>query len=439
MASTPVSELSDGPVLSVINKRLRALRKKHSRILQMEESRTKGKTLNKEQEETLRSKSAVIAAIDELEKLRQPLAAAVVEEINLSTEQRQVSPAESALDTAIDSTNKGEPAREGVLEVEDLLNLLYFGSMFDVKSLQSDFTPTMLTRTMERACCLSYDCMPEDESTDVMDLLGERDLDLISMLSGLLVSRPVNSPLSHKHALQKCIEHAKLWLSKSEQPIEPNSDATYAGLRSKLDKIIASLYFTTDPVKVEAAAGKYGSYSVPVEEHHVDAVPVDVPLQVDTPSVQYEQKEEAVSSQAIETNDIHIRNIELQQGGQDINQPAEPEEGVFEVEGGDNMKDTDFNEQQSVPRRSYQNQNYRGNRGGSVGDRRGYSNGRGGRGRGGSYQNGRNQYYDQSGNYQQRNYNNYRGRGGRGTGGGGGYNHYASGDQAASYSASDLR
>ncbi|KAG5629521.1 hypothetical protein H5410_001238 [Solanum commersonii] len=513
MASTPVSELSDGPVLSVINKRLRALRKKHSRILQMEESRTKGKTLNKEQEETLRSKSAVIAAIDELEKLRQPLAAAVVEEINLSTEQRQVSPAESALDTAIDSTNKGEPAREGVLEVEDLLNLLYFGSMFDVKSLQSDFTPTMLTRTMERACCLSYDCMPDDESTDVMDLLGERDLDLISMLSGLLVSRPVNSPLSHKHALQKCIEHAKLWLSKSEQPIEPNSDTTYAGLRSKLDKIIASLYFTTDPVKVEAAAGKYGSYSVPVEEH-VEAVTVDVPLQVDAPSVQYEQKsgvpfekeelksqsldaqfgkflasifvlcdrfsmqcaypvtywseyehnfvkelisilfasslkticagpatywlEEAVSSQAIETNDIHIsNNIELQQGGQDINQPAEPEEVVFEVEGVDNMKDADFNEQQSVPRRSYQNQNYRGNRGGSVGDHRGYSNGRGGRGRGGSYQNGRNQYYDQSGNYQQRNYNNYRGRGGRG--GGGGYNHYASGDQAGSYSASDLR
>ncbi|MCD7466166.1 hypothetical protein HAX54_002603 [Datura stramonium] len=437
MASTPASEVSDGPVLSVINKRLRALRKKHSRILQMEESLSKGKTLNKEQEETLRSKSSVIAGIDELEKLRQPLAAAVVEEINLATEQRQVSPSESA--TAVDSDNKGEPAREGILMVQDLLNLLYFGSMFDVKSLQSDFTATMLTRTMERACCLSYDCMPDDESTDVMDLLGERDLDLISMLSGLIVSRPVNSPLSHKHALQKCVEHAQLWLSKSDQPIELNSDATYAGLRSKLDKIIGSLYFTTDPVKVEAAAGKYGSYSVPVEEH-VEAVPVDVPLQVDTPSVQYEQKEEeAASSQAVEANKIHISNVELQQGGRDnimSDQPAEPEQVAPEAEGIDNMKDADFNEQQSVPRRSFQNQNYRGNRGGSVGDRRGYSNGRGGRGRGGSYQNGRSQYHDQSGNYHQRNYNNnYRGRGGRG---GGGYNHYASGDQAGSYAAADL-
>ncbi|KAK6802803.1 hypothetical protein RDI58_000586 [Solanum bulbocastanum] len=70
MASSPVSELSDGPVLSIIGKHLLALHKKHSRILQMEESRTKGKTLNKEQEEILRSKSVVITAIDELEKLQ---------------------------------------------------------------------------------------------------------------------------------------------------------------------------------------------------------------------------------------------------------------------------------------------------------------------------------------------------------------------------------
>ena len=68
-------------------------------------------------------------------------------------------------------------------------------------------------------------------------------------------------------------------------------------------------------------------------------------------------------------------------------------------------------EQQHVSRRNYQNQ--RGGRGGSNGGRRGYSNGRGGRG-GGGYQNDRNQYYDQPGNYYQRNYYNNRGRGVRG-------------------------
>lgn len=80
-----------------------------------------------------------------------------------------------------------------------------------------------------------------------------------------------------------------------------------------------------------------------------------------------------------------------------------------------NHGDVESKEQQFVPRRPYQNQ--RGGRGG--GGRRGYYNGRGGRGSGrggGTYQNGRNQYYDQPGNYYPRNYYNNRGRGGRGGG-----------------------
>ncbi|PNY02388.1 hypothetical protein L195_g025695 [Trifolium pratense] len=82
-------------------------------------------------------------------------------------------------------------------------------------------------------------------------------------------------------------------------------------------------------------------------------------------------------------------------------------------------------EQQFHPRRGgYQNQ--RGGRGG--GGRRGYSNGRGGRGGGGGRgfpNGGRNQYYDQPGNYYPRNYNN-RGRGGRG---GGYYSNHGAGGQ----------
>ena len=103
--------------------------------------------------------------------------------------------------------------------MEDLLNLLYFGSLFDVKS---DFASTMLTRTHERGCCLTYDYVTDDAT----DLLGEKDLDSISALRGLLVSRPADSSFSHKNALQRCLEHARLWLTKSEQPIEPDTDVT---------------------------------------------------------------------------------------------------------------------------------------------------------------------------------------------------------------------
>ncbi|CAK9134328.1 unnamed protein product [Ilex paraguariensis] len=81
-----------------------------------------------------------------------------------------------------------------------------------------------------------------------------------------------------------------------------------------------------------------------------------------------------------------------------------------------NLAEVEPKGQEYVPRRSYQNQ--RGGRG--AGGRRGYPNGRGGRGGnrgGGAYQNGRNQYYDQPGNYYPRNSYNGRGRSGRGGGG----------------------
>ncbi|CAL0308164.1 unnamed protein product [Lupinus luteus] len=47
-----------------------------------EESLSQGKQINKEQEEVLRSKPSVLALIDELEKLRQPLQTALTEELN---------------------------------------------------------------------------------------------------------------------------------------------------------------------------------------------------------------------------------------------------------------------------------------------------------------------------------------------------------------------
>lgn len=230
MAATSASDVTDGPVLSLINKRVRALRKKFNRIVQMEEAISQGKLINKEQEEVLRSKPAVVAQIDELEKLRQPLAVAVLEEIKLAVQQPQVSLSPQPLADNSDKKDGNEkpnepesisrePDQQGL--VEDLLNLLYFGSLFDVKS-QSDFTSTMLTRTHERGCCLTYDYVT-DEATD---LLGEKDLDLISKLCGLLISRPVDSSLSHKNALHRCLEHAKQWLDNSDQPIEPSANIT---------------------------------------------------------------------------------------------------------------------------------------------------------------------------------------------------------------------
>lgn len=217
---------NEGPVLNLINKRLRAMRKKLNRIAQMEESVAQGKILNKEQEETLRSKPYVVAGIDELEKLRQPLLNAVDQEIELALAKKD----QKADSSTAEITSDGDAAEpeakapnEDASAVSDLLNLLYFGSIFDVKTLMRA-NDNMLTRTHERNCCLTYDYVTDDDAAG--DPLKEWDLDVIAMLGGSLISRPVNSSLSHKDSLQKCVEHAKLWLANADQPIDPTSDIT---------------------------------------------------------------------------------------------------------------------------------------------------------------------------------------------------------------------
>ncbi|PIA62450.1 hypothetical protein AQUCO_00200456v1 [Aquilegia coerulea] len=395
-----------GAVMSLMNKRLRALKKKYNRILQTEEAISQGKSLNKEQEDLLRSKPSVLTLIDEYEKLRQPLSIALHEELNQVNPQTQTqTPVENSEKDSIFNNSIHDP------QLEDLLKLLYFGCLFDVKQ-QSDFTNTMLTRTHERGCCLTYDYVTDDAT----DLLGEKDLDLISMLGALVVSRPVHSSLSHKNALQSCLHHAKLWLANADQPIEDGINITYAGLRERLDKILASDYFTTTPemkapVEVAAAAaGNYNSSHVPVQGSSASS---EVTVNTESDFANYEQKETGGDQSNPVEELVKESDMPNAVDGSSLQQDQKTEDDAEEQ----NFRDVESKDQQHNPRRGYQN--YRGGNRGGGGGRRGYPNGRGGRGSrgGGGYQNGRSQYNDQPGNYYPRNYNSSRGRGGRGAGG----------------------
>ncbi|KAK9116896.1 hypothetical protein Sjap_015843 [Stephania japonica] len=419
---------SEGPVLNLMNKRLRALRKKLNRITQLEESISQGKPINKEQEDLIRSKPSILTLIDEYDKLRLPLSHALQEELSTST--------------STSTSNPNHPTHDDAAfaAVEDLLKLLYFGTLFDVKE-QSDFTSTMLTRTHERGCCITYDYVTDDAT----DLLGEKDLDLISALGGLVVSRPVHAGVSHKTALRTCLDHAKLWLGRSENPILDGPPdvptSTYAGLRQKLEKILASDYFTTTPemkapveVAAAAAAGKYAPCCVPVQDAPVDSSVAEqneggfaahYEHQEDEETEDFEGQEGqegTVVDQTSPTEEVYkdeSRSPEL------MEIPIQLEEHKPEIEVEQNYGEAELEQQQQyVPKRPYQNQRGGGRGGGGV--RRGYSNGRGGRGGrgGGGYQNGRSQYYEQPGNYYPRNFYNTRGRGG---GRGGGYNNHGSG------------
>ncbi|XP_037428813.1 protein MLP1 homolog isoform X2 [Triticum dicoccoides] len=423
-AAAAASEANDGPTLSVVTKRLRALRKKQNRIAQMEEAVAAGKTLNQEQKEVMRSKPTLAAVIDELERLRAPLAVAVAEEVS-------VAPAPAPAPAPIPEPSGSDSS------VQDLLALVYFGTLFDVKP-QSDFIATMVAREHERSSCITYDCVGDD----TVDLLVEGDLDVVSAVAALAAARPASAVgVSHRDALQACAHHARLWLARADEPIHPGSSVTYAAVRAKLDRIMASDYYTAAAV----GGGSYGAEGVQAQESMTaspEASAVEENLAAEG------HKEEKEDSHATEIYNDHqsdsadVQNVDREAP---VNPPEEypsvqAEQEKFDMEEQDE-RDAEPKEQQfQHPRRSHQNQrgggrgrrgaypNGRGGRGGGRGMGGGYQNGRGYQGGGGGYQGGGGGYQNgrgggggyynnnEEGYYQPRNFNN-RGRGGRSGGG----------------------
>ncbi|KAJ4974980.1 hypothetical protein NE237_008154 [Protea cynaroides] len=222
-----------------------------------------------------------------------------------------------------------------------------------------------------------------------------------------------------------------------------------AALRERLNKILASDYFTTTPemkaaVEVVAAAGKYAPCQVHVYDSSVSS---PVPVQVEDAYTHYQQEDEDPSNfggqetgsdQSIPVEELsedvpevlntaEVTSAQQEQKAQEEVTSAQQEQRSQAEMEDQNQRNVESKEQQYIPRRTYQNQRGgRGGGGGGGGGRRGYANGRGGRsGRGGGgFQNGRIQYYEQPGNYYSRNYYNSRGRGH------GGYNYNDHGSAA---------
>uniref|UniRef100_A0A0E0IZR1 Uncharacterized protein n=1 Tax=Oryza nivara TaxID=4536 RepID=A0A0E0IZR1_ORYNI len=80
--------------------------------------------------------------IDKLERMRAPLATALAKE--LSSYHARSPSAVASSSSSVD------------LSIKDLLALIYFGSLFDVKP-QTEFVATMLVRPKEWDCCITFD------------------------------------------------------------------------------------------------------------------------------------------------------------------------------------------------------------------------------------------------------------------------------------------
>eukprot|EP00240_Pyramimonas_obovata_P002254 CAMPEP_0118934212 /NCGR_PEP_ID=MMETSP1169-20130426/13698_1 /TAXON_ID=36882 /ORGANISM="Pyramimonas obovata, Strain CCMP722" /LENGTH=524 /DNA_ID=CAMNT_0006877089 /DNA_START=167 /DNA_END=1738 /DNA_ORIENTATION=+ len=253
----------EGPVLSLITKRVRAIKKKLEKVRQLEEFVIAGKSINPEQQAVLDSKVVLGIQMEELEKLRPLLGTALKEEKAAwvpppppkakKSEQPAPPPAnaeadklvaekEAALSAAIQQ-HQEELAQLNASEAErvrSVIELMYFSQVFDIR--QPPFQTFNHLQQMERSSCLSYDYIDARGAS-----LTHADLDLIAAFGKLVASRPQGVAISHKDALDSCHNLALKWMSKSQEMI-PELNCSFSDLVARLDRILSSDYFTQKPV-----------------------------------------------------------------------------------------------------------------------------------------------------------------------------------------------
>uniref|UniRef100_A0A0E0R5W8 Uncharacterized protein n=1 Tax=Oryza rufipogon TaxID=4529 RepID=A0A0E0R5W8_ORYRU len=176
------AEPTDGPTLSVVSKWLHTLRKKHNKIIQIEEPLADGRKLNKEQGEDLLA-LIYFGSLFDVKPQTEFVATMLVrpKEWDCCITFDYVRPCrltrccslvppplaahQCGKKTGERRKKRGKKKRwmENVtavarvdLSIEDLLALIYFGSLFDVKP-QTEFVATMLVRAKERDCCSTFD------------------------------------------------------------------------------------------------------------------------------------------------------------------------------------------------------------------------------------------------------------------------------------------
>ncbi|CAM6037412.1 unnamed protein product [Sphagnum compactum] len=452
----------DGPVLTMMSKRLRGLRKKYNRILQIEESKAQGKAVNKEQEDVLKTKIAIAALIDEYEKLRQPLLLAVKEEV--AEREKELMAAtlgrREEEDSHSSSLGQKHERRFSEEDVADLLKLLYFAHLFDIRS-QGDAPSLVWTKVHERSSCLSYDFVTDDATTPLI----EGDLDALALFGSMLTSRPPNVTLSHRDALQRCIEHARDWLLNSDRAIHSDAQISYSRMRERLNRILSSEYFTMTPElqtvsqQTAAAAATAAGHPLPYAAETSNTVAVAAAAAFKIP--QFGSHEEVdigsldeveVKQQVVEQQPDAVAEAAAATGEEVDNQPQppalphhhqhyphqhqhphhHPQHPQPQMVGGAPRNVGNYQQQGGHhPVGAGAPQRGRGMTGGyqGMGGRaggRGYSNGRGSRGGrgGGMYTTGGRgggaQFYDQAAGFHPRTNHYGGGRGGRGGGGGGG-------------------
>eukprot|EP00197_Chlamydomonas_leiostraca_P011291 CAMPEP_0202864522 /NCGR_PEP_ID=MMETSP1391-20130828/4729_1 /ASSEMBLY_ACC=CAM_ASM_000867 /TAXON_ID=1034604 /ORGANISM="Chlamydomonas leiostraca, Strain SAG 11-49" /LENGTH=284 /DNA_ID=CAMNT_0049544273 /DNA_START=117 /DNA_END=968 /DNA_ORIENTATION=+ len=272
------------PVLLVVHRRLRAAKKKLTKIQELEAQQSSGKQLNADQLATLTTKQFVLATVEELEKIQEPLHAAIAEEVQLARDkaatdalakaqaqveaqlQEERAKADKewerklhAMQKERDDAREAKKAAEKKLEkqrqetplkhqakplIEKLLELFYYSKVFDISN--------QMLSEYEKAACLAHDKRVGGGGA-AGAALEALDLGELSYFGRIMMDRNAAAAGSHKETLDKAVELALQWLYSPKavaipaSAMGPPKDVTMEQLQRTLARIRKSDYHTVPP------------------------------------------------------------------------------------------------------------------------------------------------------------------------------------------------
>ncbi|KAK9821294.1 hypothetical protein WJX81_002004 [Elliptochloris bilobata] len=273
-------DVKEGSVLTVIQRRLRAVNKKIKKCEEIEQARAAGKEINDQQEEVLSGKAKALANVEELERLVPLLREALEEDQKAAAERaagaaatsarKEVEAALAAQETELSELRKAKEAaakeaaeaaakaqadaadaaaalaaaREATAAAEAappkeeavapllarLVQLVYFGQMFMENGTEIP--------SLERLACVTYDEQRARESDMQGADLKVEDLLDISEFCKLVTQRPDGEAIAHKNALARCEELALKFVFAKDETVPPLS-VTAAHLLERMGRVLA--------------------------------------------------------------------------------------------------------------------------------------------------------------------------------------------------------
>ncbi|GMH38785.1 hypothetical protein BSKO_06669 [Bryopsis sp. KO-2023] len=265
----PGKDAQDEPaadtVMQVLNRRIRAARKKIQKISVIEEAQASGKEINDDQVKTLASKIQVTAILEELSRVEPLVEKALKKEIDGAVEKALADAKAENEPSEVDDEEEEEEEEASTIDSSSepkadnddagqILDLLYVSQVFGVGGTEAD-----------------YEAFLSGEESSEGKPIERQDLEKLAAFGKSLFTRSVEDGFTHEEALSRCKNMALAFVRTPDALVD--NETSVAEMTNIITTLKASDFFKQEIITPTQAPPEPVVVAPPVEEPTPDPVP----------------------------------------------------------------------------------------------------------------------------------------------------------------------